>query len=78
MVKVFTTNKNGKIELTREELQKILDDAYWEGYYNNHNWVYHSPSVSPYTWTISTSNTPNPSTETITCCSNSVNASSEI
>ena len=26
MIKVFTTNKNGKVELTKQELQKLLDD----------------------------------------------------
>ena len=46
MVKVFTLNKNGKIELTQKELQKLLDDSYWEGYRaNNHYWTYTSPST---------------------------------
>ena len=52
MIKVFTTNKNGKIELTKDELKSLLDDAYWEGYRNNNkSWVYTSPSWSPYTLT---------------------------
>lgn len=52
MVKVFTTNKNNKIELTKDELQKLLDEAYWEGFYSNgRTWTYTSPSVSPYIWT---------------------------
>jgi hypothetical protein len=34
MIKVFTHNKNGNIELTVQELQKLLDEAYWEGYRN--------------------------------------------
>lgn len=34
LIKVFTKNKDGKIELTKEELQKVLDGAYWEGYNN--------------------------------------------
>ena len=29
---VIEKNKNGKIELTKEELQKMLDDAYNQGY----------------------------------------------
>lgn len=29
---VIEKNKNGKIELTQEELQKMLDDAYNQGY----------------------------------------------
>lgn len=32
MVKIFTKNKDGKIELTEEELKSILDESYWEGY----------------------------------------------
>ena len=31
MIKAFTLNKNGKIELTLEELQKLLDEAEAEG-----------------------------------------------
>ena len=37
--------KDGKIELTNDELKKLLDEAYWEGYYVNSNrYVYTSPS----------------------------------
>ena len=46
MYKVFVLNENGKIELTKEELQKMLDEAYWDGY-SNHSfgttWTYKSP-----------------------------------
>ena len=31
-VVVIEKNKNGKIELTKEELQKMLDDAYAQGH----------------------------------------------
>lgn len=31
MIKVFTLNKNGKIELTKEELENLLNESYWEG-----------------------------------------------
>jgi len=31
-VVVLCSNSNGKIELTKEELQKMLDDAYNKGY----------------------------------------------
>ena len=52
MYKVFTVNKNGKIELTKEELQKLLDDSYWEGYRaNTGTYVYTSPSWKPWSWT---------------------------
>lgn len=49
MIKVFTTNKNNKIELTKEELKELLDEAYWEGYKaNSHSWTYTTPTPS---WT---------------------------
>ena len=31
-VVIIEKNKDGKIELTKEELQKMLDDAYSQGY----------------------------------------------
>lgn len=52
MIKVFTTNKDGKIELTKDELKAMLDEAYWEGYRaHNGAWVYTTPgwSWSPFT-----------------------------
>lgn len=51
MVKIFTLNKNNKIELTKEELEKLLNQSFWEGYYkNNHTYTY----TSPWTSTITT------------------------
>lgn len=47
MIKIFTTNKNGKIELTKDELKSLLDEAYWEGYYKNHNsYTYATPTIN--------------------------------
>ena len=44
MIKVFTLNKNGKIELTKKELEQLLNESYWEGYRSrNHYWTYSSP-----------------------------------
>ena len=55
MIKVFTLNKNGKIELTKKELEQLLNESYWEGYRNNNNyWTYTSPT--PYK--LLCSNTP--------------------
>lgn len=60
LIKVFTKNSNGKIEITPDELKKILDEAYWEGYRSNTittSWTYNSPSVinnSPYSITCDT------------------------
>lgn len=53
MIKVFILNENNKIELTKQELQKLLDESYWEG----RNSVYTSPSwtyISPTKWTCGT------------------------
>ncbi len=53
MIKVFTLNKNGKIELTKKELEQLLNESYWEGYRNNNNyWTYTSPT--PYKWCSNT------------------------
>ena len=52
MIKVFTTDRNGKITLSEKELKELLDEAYWEGYRNNNNtWIYRSPSWSPFIYT---------------------------
>lgn len=53
MIKVFTTNKDGKIELTKEELKNLLDEAYWDGYKANFvTYTY----TSPYVWSYTTAN----------------------
>lgn len=66
MIKVFTTNKNGKIELTSDELKKLLDEAYWEGYRNNSStYVYRSPTWTPYYWSTTT-------TDSMTLCNSAV------
>ena len=54
MIKVFTTNKDGKIELTKEELKNLLDEAYWDGHRAAGSWTYRTPNFNPYTWTCST------------------------
>lgn len=49
MIKIFTMDKNGKINLSQQELKELLDEAYWEGYRNNnHTWIYNPPSWNPY------------------------------
>lgn len=56
MIKVFTLNKNGKIELTEKELKQLLDNVYWEGYRdNNKSWTY-TPLTYPYYSTTTTTN----------------------
>lgn len=57
MIKVFTTNKDGKIELTKDELKQLLDEAYWDGYRaNSDRYIYTTPLTwTPYKWTCGTS-----------------------
>lgn len=51
-IKVFTKNKDGKIEFAEDELKKLLDEVYWEGYNDHpHTWTWQTPSWSPYVWT---------------------------
>lgn len=56
MIKVFTLNKSGKIELTKKELEQLLNESYWEGYKNNNNlhWIYTSPSINTPPYVITT------------------------
>ena len=44
MVKVFTTNSNGKIEFTKDELEKLLNEV-WEDGRNSHYW-WSSPTIT--------------------------------
>lgn len=46
MVKVFTTNANGKIEFTKEELEKLLNDVWNDGHEHRGTYWWTSP-----TWT---------------------------
>lgn len=55
MIKVFTTNKAGKIELTKDELKNLLDEAYWDGHRAAGSWTYRTPNLNPYYWTCSDS-----------------------
>ncbi len=55
---VIEKNKEGKIELTKDELQKMLDDAYSQGYTDG-NKRYDTITCPSYPWiyTTSSSNT---------------------
>ena len=49
MVKVFESNYNGKIEFTRAELEKLLNEVYTEGYNegkDSHTWISTTPYLS--------------------------------
>ena len=48
-VKVFESNHNGKIEFTRAELEKLLNEVYTNGYNegkNSHSWTWTSPYLN--------------------------------
>lgn len=58
IVKVFQKNKNGKIEFTKEELETLLNEVYWDGYRANSTWTWTTPLSYPiYTTTNSKTNT---------------------
>jgi hypothetical protein len=46
-VKVFQSNHNGKIEFTRAELEKLLNEVYTDGYNEGKtsHWTWTSPYV---------------------------------
>lgn len=46
MVKVFTTNKNGKIEFEKEELEKLLNEVWNDGYYHHGTYWWTSPTFT--------------------------------
>ncbi len=62
MVKVFYPNKNGKIEFTKQEIEKLLDEVYNQGYRDGQN-------SRSYWWTPPTVTTPYYSNDytTISC-----------
>ena len=50
LIKVFTKNKEGKIEFTEEELRKVLNEAYLEGYNSRNNNINTITWPSPKWW----------------------------
>ena len=56
-VKVFESNHNGKIEFTRAELEKLLNEVYNDGYNEgkSSHWTWTSPSISTTPYYASTS-----------------------
>lgn len=71
MIKVFTTNKNGKIEFTKDELKKLLDEAYWEGYRaSGDTYTYLTPNWQPYCWNATVTAANSSANSTLTLNSN--------
>ena len=74
MIKVFTVNGNGKIEFTKAELEKLLNDTYAEGQRNcncGSHITWTSPYITPYincndSTTTNASTSGAPETATIT------------
>lgn len=75
-VKVFQTNSNGKIEFTRAELEKLLNDTYKEGHRdgeakaNNSYWTWISPTLTStpsITYSGNSAIRTTPDSATITC-----------
>lgn len=57
MIKVFTPNADGKIEFTKDELEKLLNEVWMDGK-NSRDWWWASPT--PTNWlptTITTTHT---------------------
>lgn len=54
MIKIFTTDKDGKITLTKQELQDLVNEAYWEGYNKGSSCTTITTPWTPYTWTSNT------------------------
>jgi hypothetical protein len=46
MVKVFTTNSDGKIEFTKDELEKVLNEVWQDGRNSASSYWWTSPTVT--------------------------------
>ena len=68
MVKVFTTNSNGKIEFTKDELEKVLNEVWQDGYNSNTSYWWSSPTITgPYTYTTTPYYTGTDKSVRVTC-----------
>ena len=76
MIKIFTTDKNGKINLTKKELEDLLNEAYWDGYNTKNYTTISYPNYTPFVWN-STGTTlqynPYEGTTTNSACINTTN-----
>ena len=46
MIKVFTTNSDGKIEFTKDELEKVLNEVWQDGYNSHTSYWWSSPTIT--------------------------------
>lgn len=48
-IKILTPNELGKFEFTKEELERLLKEAYDDGYYDGRSYISSTPSqTTPY------------------------------
>ena len=75
-IRVFTLNSNGKIELTKEELQQMLDESYCDGCNSvtittpSHPYSPYSPYSPFYCGTTSTGSDSTANSVTVTATNN--------
>jgi hypothetical protein len=43
IIKIFVPNEFGRIELTKEELEKLLNESYQQGWNDKPNYYYNQP-----------------------------------
>ena len=72
-IKIMYPNNKGKIELSKEELEKLLNEAYNEGYSDGHRYYGYAGSIStttPYYYggTVTGLNSTKPSYDSIEIC----------
>ena len=48
MVKVFVTNSDGKIEFTKDELEKVLNEVWQDGHHSPLSYWWTSTSITPH------------------------------
>lgn len=49
-IKILTPNELGKFEFTKEELEKLLKEAYDDGYYDGRSYTSSTPSLTTPYW----------------------------
>lgn len=54
MVKVFTVNKDNKIEFSKDELEKILNEVWQNGYNSHQSYWWTSPTITSPCYSTST------------------------
>lgn len=79
-IKIMYPNNKGKIELSKEELEKLLNEAYNEGYSDGHRYYGYAGSISTttpyyYSSTVTGLSSTKPSYDSIEICGSVSNIS---